>query len=171
MKKRLYIGKYLLSAGIVLLLSAGIVFWYIFEEKREENKVLKVVNTLAEDVSKNSTENPAAALLKLKSVADAFDYPAGISFGKNFSAEYEREALLSALTRYRATLQRINLTLSDQSVEISENTAVVQFSLQYALEDKAASFRRTDVCDGSCLLVKKDGLWKIKNLQFSKILQ
>ena len=110
MKKRLYIGKYLLSAGIVLLLSAGIVFWYIFEEKREENKVLKVVNTLAEDVSKNSTENPAAALLKLKSVADAFDYPAGISVGKNFSAEYEREALLSALTRYRALLQSLNLT-------------------------------------------------------------
>ena len=170
-KKRLYIGKLLLIAGTVLLLAAGAVVWHFLQEIREEARAWKTVTTLAEDVSKSASENPATTLLKLKSSADAFDYPVQISAGSRFSVGYDRETLRSSLARYRALFKLLTVSLSDQTVKISGDRARIEFAVQYTFEDKISAQKRSDVCDVTAEMIKRNNEWKIKSLQFSKVLQ
>ena len=169
-KKKLYVGKYLLLAGLALLLTAGGIFWYLFQEKRDEAKIIRNLQTLAADLSKSSEENPAITLLKIKSCSDAFAFPSTISFGKNHSNEYDRERLTSSISRYRALFKELNISISDIQVTLkdSENADVI-FSGQYTAESKLGS-SHSDVNDVTAVMVKVDGSWKIKDLHLSKVL-
>ena len=169
-KKKLYIGKYLLLAGVIIAAAAGGIFWYLFQEKRDEAKIIRNLQTLATDLSKSTEENPAMTLLKLKSCSDAFDFPATVSFSKSYSNEYDREKFTSSLGRYRALLKELDINISDIQVVLkdSENAEAV-FSGQYNIKSKLGT-SHSDVNDVTAVMVKIEGVWKIKRLHFSKVL-
>ena len=61
--KRIYLGKYIVLALLLLAAAAGGLYWYMTMEKRDEVLIKNMLNTLAEDLSKSDKESTATALL------------------------------------------------------------------------------------------------------------
>ena len=170
MKKKVYIGKYLVLAAILLLTAGGALYWYLTQEKRDEAKIIRHLQTLASDLNKSPDENPAVTLVKLKSCSEAFDFPCTVTFGNSQNGEYDKEAFTSSLGRFRALFKDMQISISDIQVElIDPNNARALFAGYYTLQSKLGS-RHSDSNDVTAELVKGDRGWLIKSLHFSKVL-
>lgn len=169
-RKKLYIGKYI--PMILLLISALTLgsIWLFTREKRDEAKLLDTLETLAEDLSKNPNESAAAALIKVKSAASAFAYPADIAMGKYVAGSYDEEKMLASIGRYRSFIKTAKISVNDpEIITIQENYAQIIFSGKFSGTTKN-SLSETVINDVTVDFIRLNGQWKIKSARFSQVL-
>lgn len=169
-RKRLYLGKYIVLAVIALSVGCAVPFWYLSQEKRDEYLIKDLIRTLAENLSRTPEESTATALLKVKSIADAFTDPMSCAMGQYAAGEFDRERLIGSLTRYRAMVGKAVVSAGDITLEVTgKMSARVYFSGSFSGTLKSGMHDRI-VKDIDAELVKLDGRWKIKQIKFTNVL-
>jgi len=169
-KKRIYIGKYLLITGVVLLALAAYLIWNLTQERRDEVRIKNLLYTLSADLSKTSDESAATALLKVRGVTGAFADPMLFAMDHYAQGSYDRERLLASVTRYRTTIAQAQVTADDVVIKITAPEAASGYfsgkfsgTLKNGMSDKI-------IKDIDVEFIKIDGKWKIKSLKFSNVL-
>ena len=170
MKKKIYIGKYLL---VVFLLLCGLItyfIWYFTGHSRDEVLIEKLLSGLCEDMSKHPGENPAMALVQIKSAAGAFAYPVTLCMDKYINGSFDEETVIAYAGRLRAMLKEAEFQYSDLHLELlSPESARGFFSGSFEGCNKSGFFERI-VKEVSIEFVKIDGQWKIKKVSFVNVL-
>lgn len=169
-KKRIYIGKYIVLALLILAVAGGIFYWKYTRDHRDEVQIRKLIAELAQSLNKNSEESAAVAILKVKGIADSFVAPVDLQFGQYSTGTLDQEELLARAGRYRTML-------ADARVAVSDLVIVMQSPTQARLEF-AGSFNGSTkngmshsvVKDIDGIAVKIDDRWKIKKLSFRDVL-
>ena len=170
MKKRIYIGKYLLLAIVILLSTAAGLFWYFSQEKRDEAQIRNLLHSLTENLSKSPDESAAAALLKVKTITGALADPMLFAMDHYAQGSYDRERILSSVTRYRTMIKTAKVSADDIVITVnSDSTATGFFSGKFVGELKNGMSDKI-IKDIDAEFVKIDGKWKIKSLKFTNIL-
>ncbi len=170
MKKRIYIGKYLLFG--ILLLAGGIswLVWHFSADKRDEVKIRKVIYALAADLSKNNNESAAVALLKVKNVVNVFTDPVELAMDQYAYGPYDHDRLLSSVGRYRALLEEAEISVQDLQLEIiGDNQARGSFAGRFDGKTKS-SMSEVIIKDVDIELVKIKNSWKIRSMRFIGVL-
>ena len=167
---KIYIGKYVFLAVIIMLAAAAVLPLILKHAQSDEAKAMKVLTLLAQNLSKNADESTASALIKVKSAASAFAYPATIAMDKYISGTYDEEAMLSTIGRYRSFIKNAHLSINDPEIKMQNDHAQITFSGKFSGTTKKA-LSETIVQDVTVDFIKLDGQWKIKNVRFSKVLR
>ena len=168
--KKIYIGKYLLAAFLLLGCLITYFIWQFTGDSRDEALIERVLTNLCKDMSKESGENPALALVKIKSAAGAFDYPVTLSMEKYVNGSFNEESVIAHAGRLRAMLNEAEFQYSDLHLELlSPESARGFFSGCFEGYNKSGFLERV-VKDVSIEFVKIDGQWKIKQVEFVNIL-
>ena len=168
--KRLYIGKYLLLAAVLLIAGGFALVYYLNAEKRDEAKIRTLLHTLAEDLSKNQQESAASSLLKIKSIANAFSDPASVAMDKYASGEFNNEQIISYAGKYRSLLQHAEVSVSDIQMSIQDKTSASGFFSGRFSGKTKSGMSDTIVKDIEAVFVKQNGKWQIKSIKFSNVL-
>ena len=159
----------LILSGILLV--SGTIGGYFLLSQQDEAKIKKHLDEFALNISKSEQENPARTLLKLKSAADALDYPASVNIegmDLNFDSP---ETFTSTLGRYRAMCKFLQLDFTDTNVTLDKSgRAVAEIQAHCTAEPKSYGGRISEAYDISATLVKNNNKWKIKTVKAVKAL-
>lgn len=168
--RRIYLGKIIFFAVILLAVLAAAAYWGINVSKRDEVLIKEHLNTLANDLSKSDKESTATALLKVKGIAGAFADPMTLTMDQYAMGSYDHERLFASVTRYRSMIGKAQVSATDIIVKlIDKEHAEVYFSGKFAGELKNG-MSDTIIKDIEAELVKIDGKWLIKSMKFRNIL-
>ena len=168
--RRIYLGKYLFTAAVLLAAAAALLYWKIGLSQRDEVLIREHLHTLANNMSKSDGESTAAALLKVKGIAGAFADPMTLAMAHYAAGEFDKERLLSSAGRYRTMIGKAQVSASDITVEFTGKTqAKVYFSGKFSGVLKNG-MSDTIIKDIEANLIKTDGKWLIKSMKFSDVL-
>ncbi|MBR2357276.1 MAG: hypothetical protein IKA65_04540 [Lentisphaeria bacterium] len=168
--KRIYIGKYLVLGFIALLVLGFVIYYAANASKRDEVRIKNVLTDLAGNLSKTPQESTATALLKVKSIAGAFDCPMTFGMDHYAAGSYDSDRLFASVGRYRTLIKKANVTASDISVELLDKTrAKVFFSGRFAGELKNG-MSDTIIKDIEAEFIKINKHWRIKSMKFRNVL-
>ena len=168
--KRVYVGKYLLAAVLLLSAAAAFMWRYWSNNNSPETQIRLLLTELAGNLSKTPQESTATALVKVKSIADAFANPVDVAMDQYAFGKYDREKILSSLGRYRALIGSAVVMADDINIKITgPGTACGSFSGKFSGTLKSGSSEKL-IRDVDVELIALDGKWKIKTLKFTKVL-
>lgn len=168
--KRIYVGKYLLAAVLLVAAAAAFVWRYGSNNNSPEMQIRLLLTELAGNLSKAPQESTATAMIKVKSIADAFADPVDVAMDRYAFGKYDREKMLSSLGRYRALVGSAVVAVDDINIEVTgPGTASCSFSGKFSGTLKSGSSEKL-IRDVDVELIAIDGNWKIKKLKFTKVL-
>ncbi len=166
---RVYLGKYLATAAL-LLLAAGLAVWFFYDSDSDETKIRRTVDQLAQALSKTPGESAATALLKVQTIVNSFEAPVDVAMGEYALGTYDAERLAASAGQYRTYIARATVSADDFEItRTAPDRAHGFFSGKFSGESKNG-LTHTEVQDIEVTLVKIDGRWKIKNIRFRKVL-
>ena len=169
-KQSINLARVIMIAILVLAGAGAFLFGYRWAEKRDEAQITELLTTLAANLSKTESESTAAALLKVKAVADVFADPMSLAMDKYAFGDYDRDRLLASMGRYRALVRTARVSASDIRITITaSDKANGTFAGKF---DGSLKSGPGDVIikDIDAEFVKIDGRWKIKSLKFTNVL-
>ena len=168
--KRIYLGKFIVLAVIAVLAGILVPYWYITNQSRDEQQIKNLISDLAENLSRTPQESTATALIKVKSIADAFTDPMTLAMDKYATGIYSRDRFFASLSRYRALVGEAQVAAADITVELTgKESARGYFSGSFSGKLKSGLSDKI-VKDIDAEFVKINGKWKIKKLKFTNVL-
>lgn len=169
-KQPVNLARLIIIALLVLAGAGAFLFGYRWAEKRDEAQITESLTSLAVNLSKTESESTAAALLKVKAVADAFADPMSLAMDRYAFGDYDRDRLLASMGRYRALVRTAQVSASDIRVTLTAaDKAAATFSGRFEGSLKSGP-GDVIIKDIDAEFVKIDGRWKIKSLKFTNVL-
>ena len=153
-----------------VIAAAVAAWWFWFRPETDETKVRRLFEELAVSLCRDPSENAPTGLLKSRSVAEAFADQVEVTLDEYAVGKWNNEQVLSHAMQYRAFLETANVAVSDIRVTITApGRANCTFAGRFSGKSKSGVSHR-EVRDLSAELVAQDGRWKIKSIQFEKVL-
>ena len=159
-----------LIALVLVLLAAAAVWWIWFRPETDEARIRRLFGELAESLCRDPSESTPTGLLKSRSVAETFTDPVEVTLDEYATGKLTQEQVLSHAMQYRAFLETANVSVSDLRITVTApDRALCTFAGRFVGRSKSGASHR-EVRDLSAELVKVNNEWKIKSIQFEKVL-
>lgn len=159
-----------LIALVLVLLAAAAAWWFWFRPETDETRVRRLFEELAESLCRDPSESAPTGLLKSRSVAETFTDPVEVTLDEYATGRMTHEQVLSQAMQYRAFLETASVSVSDVRVAFpAPDRALCTFAGRFVGKSKSGAGHR-EVRDLSAELVKEKNKWKIKSIQFEKVL-
>lgn len=152
-------------------LGAGFLAWKIFFPD-EEARIIRMLDDTAEAASFERNEPPAAMLIKTRRIEAALDDRVDIAIRverRDYERIMEKKDIVTAITAGRRAGGKLKIKLSDASVKISGDKAIVEATAAVSYKNGDREFSPQE--DATLELVRRDGNWLISRVRLRSFME
>ena len=168
-----FIMKKIIMTLIILLFGAGLIWYFFFNQKSEEDVVKAQLTTLLKLCLKNGSESAIVIAMKNSELSNMFAPTCSVSIKEMImNGSYTPMELSASIIKSRLLFTTIKGKISDMEVTInSENiSAVIDYSVHVVAQRKQGQ-AYNDSRELRSELEKIDGVWKFASFEIREILE
>jgi hypothetical protein len=157
----------ILVAGTVLALLATGLAWWQSDRRRIESRLDRLVRAC----EKEGPESALALFGRTETILDTLAPEIRVPAGPYAGALSEPREVVSAIHRYRATVERVRVRTSERRLEIARGGGRAEMSALFEVSGERGGRPGRERFRARLFWIEEDGSWRIRELEILEVME